>query len=234
MRGVTGTVLEIHRYPVKSLSGERLDRVAVEERGLHGDRLWSVRDPDGKFGSGKSSRRFRRMPGLLDLAARYDGDVPVLAFPDGRDVAGDDPGLHTALSAHVGRPVTLGREGRVSHFDDGPVHLVSTSALRTVRDHGHRADARSTRANLLVDTGDAPGFPDDAWVGRRLRLGSTVELQVLYAMPRCVMLDMGQVGLPPDEGLLRTVTALNDGALGVVADVVVPGEVAVGDALRVR
>ena len=32
----------LSRYPVKSLVGEDLERVLVEERGLVGDRLWSV------------------------------------------------------------------------------------------------------------------------------------------------------------------------------------------------
>ena len=92
---ILGRVSELHRYPVKSLTGEQVPRLRVEERGVVGDRLWSVRDPDGKLGSGKSSRRFRRMPGLLELRARYDepyDGVPVLTFPDGRTVDGDDPG----------------------------------------------------------------------------------------------------------------------------------------------
>ena len=70
-----GRLTSIRRYPVKSMTGEVLDSADVEHRGLAGDRLWSLRDPDGKFGSGKSSRRFRAMPGLMDLVARYDGDV---------------------------------------------------------------------------------------------------------------------------------------------------------------
>ncbi|HEU5109086.1 MAG TPA: MOSC N-terminal beta barrel domain-containing protein, partial [Micromonosporaceae bacterium] len=66
-----GVVERLWRYPVKSTGGERVDRVAVEFRGLAGDRLWAVRDAAGKFGSGKSTRRFRHMPGLLRLGSRY-------------------------------------------------------------------------------------------------------------------------------------------------------------------
>lgn len=85
----------LYRYPVKSLMGETLDRIRIDGRGLAGDRVWSVRDVDGKFGSGKSTRRFRRMNGLLSLGARYDGDVPLVEFPDGRRHRGDDPALTT-------------------------------------------------------------------------------------------------------------------------------------------
>jgi uncharacterized protein YcbX len=115
---LVGSVAGIRRYPVKSLVGEELTEAQVDARGLVGDRLWSVRDQDGKFGSGKSTRRFRRMDGLLDLSAKYDGaEVPVVTFPDGASFRGDDPAVHAALSTYVGREVTLAREQEVSHFD---------------------------------------------------------------------------------------------------------------------
>ncbi|MCU5780876.1 putative Fe-S protein [Alcanivorax balearicus MACL04] len=54
-----GTVSELWRYPVKSMLGERCEALRMEERGVEGDRLFAVRDTKGKFGSGKSTRRFR-------------------------------------------------------------------------------------------------------------------------------------------------------------------------------
>ena len=59
------TVVELWRYPVKSLPGEAMDEVEVEERGVVGDRLYAVTDRQGKLGSGKTSRRFRRLDGAL-------------------------------------------------------------------------------------------------------------------------------------------------------------------------
>ncbi len=227
-----GRVGRLRRYPVKSLLGEELDRVHVERRGLSGDRLWSVRDPDGKLGSGKSSRRFRAMDGLLELSARYDGDTPVLELADGRTVRGDDPDVDVALSAHVGRGVTLGREAEVSHFDDGPVHLVTTSSLRALeRAHGSPVDVRRLRPNVVVETaGD--GFVEDDWVGRRVALGADVVLEITATMPRCVMVTLAQRDLPADRGLLQSVTGANDMSVGVVADVVRSGALAVGDEVR--
>ncbi len=225
----SGRVAALFRYPVKSLVGEELEEVDVDRRGVHGDRLWSVRDPDGKLGSGKSSRRFRRMDGLLALSAAYDGDVPVLAFPDGNLLRGDDDAIHGALSEHVGRPVRLEREERVSHFDEGPLHLVTTASLeRVARARGRDVDVRRPRANLLVESTDL----EADWAGRRLAIGDEVVVQVLYPMPRCVMLDLPQRGLGAEQGLLRTVTETNLGELGVVADVVAAGHVRRGDLVR--
>lgn len=223
----------VYRYPVKSLVGERLEVADVVERGLRGDRLWAVRDEDGKLGSGKSTRRFRAMKGLLDLVASYDGDVPLITFPDGRCLRGEDPAVHDALSAHVGRPVTLAREAEVSHFDDGPVHLVSTAGVAAVADRlGEPVDVRRFRPNLVVDTGDLTGFVEDGWVGHRVAVGEVL-LEVTDRMPRCVMVNLPQVDLA-ERKVLQAVTDLNGGDLGVLARVVRPGRVRVGDVVEVR
>jgi len=228
------SVAALWRYPVKSLVGEGLFEALVDERGMAGDRLWSVRDPDGKFGSGKSTRRFRRMDGLLALSAEYDGDVPVVRFPDGRTISGDDPAVHAALSAHVGRPVSLAREEAVSHFDEGPVHLVTTSTLAWIEEaHRRPVDPRRLRPNLLVST-PGPGPVEDGWTGRRVRVGERLVLRIRGRMPRCVMVNLPQTGLDPDRDLLDRITRANQGALGVVADVLRPGPVSVGDPVTVE
>ena len=64
-------------YPVKSLADEAPESVQTSLRGFDGDRLWAVRDIDGKLGSGKCTRRFRRMPGLLELSAAYEDGLVV-------------------------------------------------------------------------------------------------------------------------------------------------------------
>ena len=234
--GTIGRIAGVHRYPVKSLGGEALAEAAFDGRGLVADRLWSVRDPDGKFGSGKSTRRFRRMDGLLALTAEHDGDGPVVTFPDGRRL-GPGSELDGAISRHVGRPVALGREGGVSHFDDGPVHLVTTSAVRALEEaHGAPVDARRFRANLLLDDGTSNGYAEDGWLGCRLAVGEAL-LEVVQPMPRCVMVDMAPAGREPGSeagGLLRTITARRGGAFGVLLDVVRPGRVRLGDEVSLQ
>jgi uncharacterized protein YcbX len=230
--GTIGRIAAVHRYPVKSLSGETLTEALLDERGLVGDRLWSVRDPDGKLGSGKSSKRFRRMDGLLALTAEYDGEVPVVTFPDGRRLR-PGPDLDEALSWHVGRPVALGREGEVSHFDDGPVHLVAASSVAAVgAELSSEVDPRLFRANLLLDDGRHGGagdaYAEDGWLGHRIAVGDAL-LEVVQPMPRCVMVDMPQVGVAAPGGVLRLLTERRGGELGVLLDIVRPGRVRVGD-----
>ena len=227
-----GTVARLARYPVKSMLGEVLERAVVEHRGLAGDRSWALREPDGRLGSGKTSDRFRRVDGLLHLRAGYDGAVPVVTAADGTRYRGDDPDVHAALSARLGRPLTLTAETDRPHHDDGPVHLVTTASLRAASALvGREVDWRRTRANVVVAVpGD--GWPEDAWVGRTVRLGDGVRLRVVAPMPRCAMVSAEQAGLARDAEVLRALTQHHDGMLGVLAEVVAPGTLAVGDGVE--
>ena len=229
----TGIVLTLWRYPVKSMLGERCESLALDARGVVGDRLWAIRDADGKFGSGKSTRRFRRIDGLFGFAAVYDGAVPVIAFPDGRRLRGDDPQIHEALSAALGQPVTLVRERAISHMDAGAVHLLTTASLAWLGDRllGATLDERRFRPNILIGASGAQPV-ERAWLGRTLAIGGA-RLAVREPTERCVMVDLAQSELPDDPGVLRMLATAADAEFGVYADVVVPGPIGAGDEVAV-
>ncbi|MFF5077959.1 MOSC domain-containing protein [Actinoplanes sp. NPDC000266] len=219
-------VTEIRRYPVKSMLGELVPSSPVGPRGLDGDRLWAVRDTDGKFGSGKNTRRFRRMEGLFRFRSYVSQGAPTVELPDGRRFAADDPAGHRAISEALGRPVTLTPEAAVKHHDEGPVSLLTTASLRLVANlTGNPAEALRFRANLLIDS---PALEDD-WPGRRLRVGPATVLRVIRPLTRCVMIDMAQENAPDRNDLLKALAAHHDMTLGVVAEVVTPGPVCAGD-----
>jgi len=226
-----GIVLTLWRYPVKSMLGERCERLALDARGVIGDRLYAVRDRDGKFGSGKSTRRFRRIDGLLGFTATYDGDVPVIAGPDGRRLRGDDARVHAALSAALGQPVTLAREADVSHMDAGPVHLLTTASLAWLADRlpEARLDERRFRPNVVIGTPGAR-LVEREWLGRTLAVGD-VRLTVREPTERCVMVDLAQSELPDEPAVLRTIAQAAGSDFGVYADVRTPGRIGVGDAV---
>lgn len=104
-----GHIREIWRYPVKSMRGERLEACAIGDKGLVGDRGWAVRDETaGEIRGG------RQIPRLLYCAARYRREPEaepypeaLIEFPDGREIASDDPAAATALSEWLERPVTV-------------------------------------------------------------------------------------------------------------------------------
>jgi uncharacterized protein len=222
----------LRRFPVKSMSGELPGHLDVDLRGVVGDRMWSVRTSDGKLGSGKNTRRFTAVPGLLELRGEeHDGRV-VVRFPDGTSCAVDDPEAGPPLRAFLGRPVTAVRETSISHFDDGPVSLMGSASVRAVgHERGAVVDPGRFRSNILVET--AEPFVEDGWVGREVRIGTAV-LRVTMTSVRCVMVDMKSADLPEQHGNLTAVGRVNNAFLGVIAAVESPGRIALGDAVEVR
>jgi uncharacterized protein len=122
---VTGKIVAIWRYPVKSMMGEELNATDVTERGLSGDRAYALIDAEtGKVASAKNPRRW---PNLFDFRARYD-EPPLddqslpparITLPDGETLTTDQADVETRLSAGVGRPVRLAREARESETAEG-------------------------------------------------------------------------------------------------------------------
>lgn len=224
-------VVEIRRYPIKSLLGEQLTTVDVGQRGLAGDRLWAIRDGDGKFGSGKNTRRFRRMPGLFDLRGHYVGATTVVELADGRRFAAGAPDGHAALSQALNRRVTIAREAAVMHHDEGPVSVITTAGLRRLGDLvGEPVDPARFRANLLVDV-PGSGFPEDDWLDHTLCVGPDVVLRARRPLTRCVMVDLAQDHVPEHGRILKTVADHHDMTFGLWATVEVGGRLAVGDTL---
>ncbi|MFJ6054195.1 MOSC domain-containing protein [Streptomyces sp. NPDC092307] len=236
MAANVGVIERLWRYPIKSTGGERLRSVAVDERGMVGDRLFAVRDAEGKFGSGKNTRRFRRMDGLLHLGSRYPHNAPEPGPPELLDPHGNVVADPTAyLRDHLGREdVELAREGEISHFDQLPLSVLTTATLDRMRREvpGVPVDERRFRPNILVRTPPGtPPFVEDEWIGREATVGATLRIEFLRSSERCVMTNQAQRDLPHSPLILRAIARLHDNRLDALARIVTPGRVHVGDRL---
>jgi uncharacterized protein YcbX len=245
-------IAEIWRYPVKSLRGELLSSAVVETRGVRGDRLWAVRDAaDGKLGSGKNSRRFRRFPGptLLSLSSRYQVEpaaepeaveAPLVVGPDGQQYPVADGSADRFFREQTGiETLSVAREAEVEHFDEAAISLIGTATLRWVEEQlpGIATDARRFRPNLVVRTSEP--FEEEAWVGRTVRVGSgedAAEFTFTHVLERCVMTTMEQADLPPALGMLKMLGQRADQPLrlAVAGSASRPGFVRTGDPVVVR
>ena len=72
------TLIELFRYPVKSMMGESLTAIEVTEAGIQGDRAWAVRDERrGGIRGGK------KLPQLTTMGVRTGTHVPTITAPGG-------------------------------------------------------------------------------------------------------------------------------------------------------
>jgi uncharacterized protein YcbX len=118
-------------------------------------------------------------------------------------------------------------------FDLAVVHLLTTATLDRLRElyPQGRFEVRRFRPNIVVQTNGQAGFVENDWVGRTLRIGESVRLEVTGPCPRCVMTTLPQADLPNDPGILRTAAKHNQASVGVYARVLRSGSVKRGDSL---
>lgn len=205
---------QIHVFPVKSMAGQSVPAWPITPRGLTGDRGWALVDGDGRLGSGKDSRRFRRFDPLFSWRARLSdpAGTPQVSGAtggptDGGWFAADDPRAQARLQTVCWESVRLSRESDVSHFDAAAVSLVGTATLEALgAELGLAApvDPRHLRANLVIET-DEP-YVEDGWVDHRLGIGAA-QFEVLQRVTRCRMVDIAQADLPALPGLLKATGA---------------------------
>ncbi len=122
-------------------------------------------------------------------------------------------------------------------LDLAAVHVLTTSSIARCREERPETDwdVRRFRPNVLVDLGssDGAGFPEDKWVGRRVRVGGAV-ISVDQRTVRCAMPLRAQPGgIERDIEVFRTMNALHENHLGVYCSVVEPGDVHIGDPIEV-
>lgn len=232
-----GTIKALYFYPVKSTAGQGLKTAAVTEQGIERDRRWAVYTADGGIASGKRTRRFRPVPGLMEwISVVEDGcAVPVVVSPDGARYRVDEPAASQALSAAFNQELTLRPESTIQHHDETPLHVVTTSSLAALGQlGGAMVDERRFRANIIIDTGDSPAFVEDDWVGSELMVGRGTVLRLGAGMPRCVMIDQPQAGVPAEPKALKILGSHHQMELGLQAHAVHTGTVKVGDVLTLR
>ena len=207
---------EIWRYPIKSMSGERLDRVTVEPLGLEGDRVVHVENARGRVVTARTH------PLLLGHKGSLSADGEPLV--DGRPWT--DPGVLADVVRIVGPGARLVRDDSTDRFDVLPL-LVATDGAIT--EFGY--DGRRLRPNFVV--GGVSGLDERNWEGQRLRIGAVIiRLERLRA--RCVMTTFDPDTIEQDRRVLASIVERFDGTLALNGAVELGGIVRVGDKVALQ
>lgn len=238
-------VMQLWRYPVKSLAGARLERADVDELGIAGDRQWGLVDLD--TGLVLTARRvpellFAEFVGDESSTNRSSDESSAIRLPDGRVTADDD-----VLSEWLGRRVELRRaasdergwyeialnddrpegEWQQWHGPKGVFHDSTRTRLSIISEEALADwDVRRFRPNVVVSGGDERDLVD-----HDVRIGD-VRVRVTKEIDRCVIVTRPQPGLERDKSVLVDVHRGRGGTLGVGALVRQPGTIAVGDTVE--
>ena len=204
-------VEELWRYPVKSLAGERLERVNVGRDGLQWDREVVVVNGAGKVTTS------RTRPQLLALKGTTNADGRV--FVDGHPWESVE--TRRLVQSAAGTDTRLVRFPDPLRFDILPLSVLTTGAVEYLG-----VDRRRFRPNILI--GGVDGLAERDWEGRRVRIGSAV-IGFAQLRGRCVMTTYDPDTQQQDLNVLRRIVNELEGTLSLDSFVVDPGVISAGD-----
>ena len=204
-------IKELWRFPVKSMAGEPLDRIAVGPLGFEGDRIVHVEHADGRVVTARTH------PRLLGHRGTFGPDGEPLV--DGRPWT--DPAVARDVEAAAGSGAHLRRVSGPERFDVLPLLVATDGAIASL---GY--DRRRFRPNLLV--GGVPGLQERTWEGRVLRAGPCL-VAARELRGRCVMTTFDPDTQAQDVNVLRRIVREMDGTLALDCSVLRGGTLHVGD-----
>ena len=99
--------------------------------------------------------------------------------------------------------------------------------------HSLREDASSLRnVPIYADLTPMAGFAENAFVGRKLQIGTKAVIAVTDRDPRCKMITLDPKTAEASPEVLRTVRDSHEGKAGLYGAVLVEGTVRPGDEIR--
>ena len=257
---MTAAITAIYRYPVKGLSAERMERIALTPgECLPHDRRFAVAlgstrfDPQHPEWLPKTHFvMLMRDEKLARLRTRFDAASGELSIAEnGREM------LRAALTGPEGRRQVAEFLSSFLGDVDGPLHVVEApghafaDARRkpnAVTDKyvslinrasiasleaamGVPVDPLRFRANVYFE--GAPAWGELDWIGSEIALGAAARLRVVSPITRCAATQVNPVTAERDRDI---VAALERGFghinMGIYTEVVAGGEIGVGDTLR--
>jgi len=259
---VVGKVESVWRYPVKSMRGEEMDEIFAGYAGVYGDRLFAFESSASHKGfpffTGRDKRqmiryraRFRHpekavrpanwseaqklSPTLTPISASTDDLMIDVETPEGKTFAIDDAALIEHLRANVDgkHELTLLRSDKAIN-DCCPLSIFAVQSARKLGDEtGVDVDKRRFRANVYLDLNSGDGFEEDGLVGKSLRFGSKVVIQVLQRDARCMMITLDPDTAEKSPAILKAVAQAHEGMAGVYAAVLTEGMIRRGDTVEI-
>jgi uncharacterized protein len=253
------TVTGLGVTPVKGTRLRRVERVQLGRYGVRDNRRFFLIDGRDEMVNATRLGMLNEVLSDYDDELRHLS----LTFPDGRVLAdevhlGDEVttrfyseptratlvngGWSEAISEFVGQPLRLveaGDQGAVDRGPSGAVTLVSRASVEHLAERADRPSVDSRRFRMLIEVDGVDPHEEDGWVGRTLEVGETV-VRGRGHVGRCVITnrhpDTGEIDLQTLKTLgryRRDADTTEPVAFGIYGEVIRPGDVRVGDVVRI-
>ncbi len=260
--GATARIAAIYRYPVKGLSAERLERVALSPgECLPQDRRFAIALPTTRFDPQHPEWLAKthfvmlmRDEKLALLDTRFDaasGELSIeragalalrarLSEPEGRRQVSDF--LAGFLGASVAHPLRVVEAPGHAFADarrkpdattDKYVSLINLASIAAIEEVV-QAKIEPLRFRANVYFGGAPAWSELSWLGAQITLGGA-RLRAIAAITRCAATQVNPATAARDLDIPAALQrAFGHNLMGIYAEVVAGGEIAAGDGLEVH
>lgn len=233
-----GHIKDIVRHPVKSLTGESVQKTRIMEYGLYGDRSHAYMD-ESKMGDFLTITNFQEM---VRYKARFVGEESMEKYPsvevitpEGKVFAWDHQELVNELETKSKRKIST-RKYTPSLVPIGPIEvehilLATDASLEKLEELWGKdeVDSRRFRPNLMVSLKEKSPFIEENWIGRRIKIGNEVELELVGHCNRCMIITVNPENAGRDSSLHKTLIKENNNHFGVYASVILTGDIHIGD-----
>jgi uncharacterized protein YcbX len=238
MPRVIGHVEAIFRYPVKSMSGERLEVAKLGWHGLEGDRRLAFRQMDDRSEFPWLSAT--KVPDLLLFTPHrredgVEGELPMhVRTPNGKEMTVFGEELAAEVGRRCGAPVQM-MQLRNGIFDEADISVIASDTVREIgRLAELSADMRRFRPNVVVRLLRPIAFQEDEWVDGVLAFGEGDDAPAVSVTMRDIRCSM--VNLNPDSAasapeVLKAVVRTHQNTAGIYGAVTRIGQLAVGQSI---
>ena len=255
------TIAALYRYPVKGLSPEPLARVALAPfQCLPQDRRFALALPSTQFDPQRPQwlakthfAMLMRDEKLAQLRTGFDSETGLLTIErEGRVVLhenlGDPQGRHRAgdffsdfLGGTVDGPLRVVEAPGHAFADARPkpnartdkyVSLINLQSIRALEaESAAPVEPVRFRANLYFD--GAPAWAELGWLERDIAVGAA-RLKVIAAITRCAATQVNPATAERDLDIPAALQRFfGHNLMGIYAEIVEGGEIAIGDAIAV-
>ncbi|MBM7602642.1 uncharacterized protein YcbX [Metabacillus crassostreae] len=233
-----GTIEEIVRHPVKSFYGESVKKTKVMEYGFYGDRSHAFLDNTRH----DKYLTITQFPEMARYKARFLGEeledqYPEVEIrtPEDKIFKWGDEELTNEIENKAKRSISLVTyppyHVPFGAIEEEHLQLVTDASLDKLKEIWGKSDLdyRRFRPNLLISLTEKIPFIEDKLIGKRIRIGNDVEIELKRHCERCMIITVNPESAEQDPTLHKKVISERNNFFGVYASVIKTGEIHVGD-----
>ena len=230
-----GTLSEIMRHPVKSMTGEAVTETMVMNYGLYGDRSHVILDEKESF------LTITQFPLLVLYHASFSAHEsldafpePAIVTPEGETFKWSDSTWLTELEVKTSKQLTK-KVYHPEHVPIGPIEeehllILTDASLQALEESwGKQTDQRRFRPNLKLNLFEKTPFVEQAWEGKYLRIGEEVLIQFVKPCERCMIITVDPKTGEKQPELLKKVAQEHKNFFGMYARVIQAGNISTND-----